>query len=105
MTRKAPAEKIKEGLLDALEYAKGDADRGETHVVDPDGVDIKALRKRLGMSQNEFADEFGFTRATLRNYEQGRRAPVGPAAVLLLLIQTDPTMVKRTIKRALKEVA
>jgi putative transcriptional regulator len=49
-------------------------------------VDIPALRKRYGMTQQQFADAFG----TLRNWEQGRRIPDGPAQRLLEIIEDRP---------------
>jgi putative transcriptional regulator len=42
-------------------------------------VDVKAIRRRLGVSQAEFARLIGVSVATLRNWEQGRRRPEGPA--------------------------
>lgn len=56
-------------------------------------VDLKALRERLGVSQEAFALRYGLDVATLRNWEQGRTQPDGPAAVLLQLIERDPDKV------------
>lgn len=56
-------------------------------------VDVKALRARLGISQEEFAGRFGLDVATVRNWEQGRTNPDGPAAALLQLIDRDPDKV------------
>lgn len=53
-------------------------------------VDVKALRARLGISQEAFAGRYGIDVATLRNWEQGRTTPDGPAATLLHLIDRDP---------------
>ena len=44
-------------------------------------TDIAATRRRLGLSQTEFATWFGISPGTLRNWEQGRRVPEGPARV------------------------
>jgi putative transcriptional regulator len=46
-------------------------------------MDVKAVRERLGKSQSEFATMIGVSVATLQNWEQGRRRPVGPARALL----------------------
>ena len=91
---------IKAGLEDALAYADGDSSRCTAHVVDVGTVDVPALRLKLGMSQDEFAETFGFKRATVRNYEQNRRNPVGPAAPLLVLINRAPDFVRRTLARS-----
>lgn len=53
-------------------------------------VDVKALRARLGISQEDFAGRYGLDVATVRNWEQGRTKPEGPAAALLQLIESDP---------------
>lgn len=53
-------------------------------------VDVKALRARLGVSQEVFAGRYGLDVATVRNWEQGRTRPEGPAAALLQLIDRDP---------------
>ena len=51
----------------------------------------------LGLSQTEFAAWFGLSPGTLRNWEQGRRVPEGPARVLLRVIERDPEAVRRAI--------
>ena len=60
-------------------------------------ADIAATRRRLGLSQTEFAAWFGISPGTLRNWEQGRRVPEGPARVLLRVIERDPEAVRRAI--------
>ena len=44
-------------------------------------VDLKKLRRRLGLTQESFAARFGFSLGTLRNWERGRRRPDGPAQI------------------------
>lgn len=90
-------EAIKEGLNDAIAYARGETDRGKAHQVEVPHVDVRALRRRLGMSQNEFAVAFGVNAGTVRNWEQGRRRPEGPARVLLLVIEREPELVQRAL--------
>ena len=60
-------------------------------------VDIAATRRGLGLSQTEFAAWFGISLGTLRNWEQGRRMPEGPARVLLRVIERDPEVVRPAI--------
>jgi DNA-binding transcriptional regulator YiaG len=60
------------------------------HQIKPRAVDVKALRARLGISQEVFAGRYGLDLATVRNWEQGRTKPEGPAAALLQLIDRDP---------------
>jgi putative transcriptional regulator len=61
--------------------------------------DVKAIRGRLGLSQEQFAARFGFSVETLRNYEQGHRRPTGPASVLLRVIASEPDAVTRALAR------
>lgn len=58
-------------------------------------IDVKALRARLGVSQEDFAGRYGLDVATVRNWEQGRTRPDGPAMALLQLIERDPDGVVR----------
>ena len=70
--------------------------RGETkpsRVAEFAAVDVKAIRRRLGKSQPEFACMIGVSVATLRNWEQGRRRPEGPARALLKVAAMNPEMV------------
>jgi putative transcriptional regulator len=62
-----------------------------------DGVDVRAVRAATGLSQAKFAELIGIELATLRNWEQGRRDPTGPARALLRAIQSDPVGVIRAL--------
>lgn len=55
--------------------------------------DIKAIRKRLHVSQGEFALMIGVSKGTLQNWEQGRREPDGPARALLHVADKNPQAV------------
>ena len=55
--------------------------------------DIRAIRRRLGQSQTEFARMIGVSVATLQNWEQGRRQPEGPARALLKVAAVNPQAV------------
>jgi putative transcriptional regulator len=56
-------------------------------------ADVKAVRRLLGTSQREFALMIGVSVATLRNWEQGRRTPDGPALALLRVAAKNPQAV------------
>jgi putative transcriptional regulator len=58
-----------------------------------DGPDIKRIRANYDLSQSEFAALLGISVATLRNWEQGRRAPEGPARILLQVAAKHPDAV------------
>jgi putative transcriptional regulator len=51
---------------------------------------VKALRARLGISQEAFAGYYGLDQSTVQNWEQGRTKPDGPAVALLHLIDKEP---------------
>lgn len=59
--------------------------------------DIRTIRDNLGKSQTEFALLIGVSVATLRNWEQGRRAPEGPARALLRVTAVNPRAVVRAL--------
>jgi putative transcriptional regulator len=99
MTKRA-FDSIMAGLQDALAYAKGDRKRGRIHVIKVAAVDVRKARKKLGMSQDRFAQSFGVSVATVRNWEQGRRRPEGAARVLLRVIEREPEAVRRALSSA-----
>jgi putative transcriptional regulator len=73
-------------------YARGEITDGFiAHV--PEDVDVKAIRTRLGLSQDAFALRFGFSPAAVRDWEQHRRQPEQAARVLLLVIAHNPDAV------------
>ena len=90
--------KIIAGLKDAVRYARGDRSRGTSHIVNvARPLDVRAIRQRQGLSQKAFAAKYGFALATLRNWEQGRRVPVGASRVLLLVIEKQPQAVEAAL--------
>ena len=60
-------------------------------------VDVALVRKRLGVSQGVFARMFRLSVGTIRDWEQGRSQPVGPARVLLQVIDREPQAVERAL--------
>ena len=68
-----------------------------SRVFDYKPADIKAIRERLGKSQAEFALTIGVSVATLRNWEQGRRTPEGPARALLKVAAENPDAVAEAL--------
>jgi putative transcriptional regulator len=50
---------------------------------------VSAIRKKMGLSQDKFAYLIGVKPSTLRNWEQGRRKPTGPAKALLRILEVD----------------
>jgi DNA-binding transcriptional regulator YiaG len=64
------------------------------------GEDIAALRKFVGLSQEGFAAALGISVHTLRNWEQGRRRPEGPALALLRIAARHPHVVRENVTSA-----
>ena len=62
-------------------------------------ADVKAVRDALKTSQTEFALMIGVSVATLRNWEQGRRTPEGPALALLRVAARNPRAVAEALHR------
>jgi putative transcriptional regulator len=61
------------------------------------GGDVTALRRFIGLTQGEFAKGLGISVHTLRNWEQGRRTPVGPALALLRIAARHPRVLRENI--------
>ena len=64
-----------------------------TRVTEFRPTDVQDVRAKLGTSQTEFALMIGVSVATLRNWEQGRRTPDGPALALLRVAARNPKAV------------
>ena len=94
------AKSIKRGLEEALAYAKGEADVSKYRVHVPNKIDVRAIRKKLGLTQEAFAQEFGFSVNTLRHWEHGKRVPEGPTRAYLLVIDRDPKAVRKALRAA-----
>ena len=62
--------------------------------------DVKAVRTRMRLTQQEFALLLGISVRTLQNWEQGRRTPHGPARVLLQVAEKHPEALLDTIMPA-----
>ena len=92
-------EKIRAGLDDARAYLDGDRRGFTMHEVEVPEPDVAAIRGRTGLSQPAFARSIGVPLGTLKNWEQGRRRPRGPARVLLALIEKRPGIVQAELGR------
>jgi len=64
------------------------------------GEDIAALRTFIGLTQAEFARAIGISVHTLRNWEQGRRKPEGPAIALLRIAARHPRILRENLESA-----
>jgi len=94
---KAALEALLAGVKQATESARGA--RAAARAYQINAVAIKRLRGWMKLSQPEFAAMLGVELSTLRNWEQGRREPTGPARALLRAIRNDPEHVIRALGR------
>jgi putative transcriptional regulator len=66
-------------------------------VISPRLPDVRAIRRKLRLSQAEFAKRFGFSVRTVQEWEQGRAVPDRPARILLRVIEKSPKAVERAV--------
>jgi putative transcriptional regulator len=103
MPRKAAVKKIPfggdliEGMKLVLAHQRG---KIELEQVWPKPVDVKAIRKRVKMSQTEFSRAYGISKRALQEWEQGGRQPDSAARAYLSVIAKEPAVVRRAFARA-----
>jgi putative transcriptional regulator len=100
MPKKAPAKRatfgadLIEGMKVVLAHQRG---KVELEQVWPKPVDIKAIRRRVKMSQTEFSRAYGISRRALQEWEQGGRQPDSAARAYLTVIAKEPAVVRRAL--------
>ena len=97
-TKKKPTagERMIASAKQALAFARGEKDHGcVVHI--PEEIDVKAIRKKVAMSQSEFAHAFGVSKRTLEHWEHGQRVPTGAARAFLTVIAREPEAVRRAL--------
>jgi putative transcriptional regulator len=95
MSRKA-FDKIAAGFKEAAAIARGEKKPAKMYV--PADVDVRKIRRSLGLTQEEFAARFGLPLGTIRDWEQRRRQPDGAARVLLHVIKHEPKAAARALR-------
>lgn len=97
--------KLGQELIEALEevklHSKGDITlscRTVNEAPDMNFLHIKNIRKKLNLTQNSFANNFGFSLGAVKDWEQGRRKPEKSARILLAIIDKEPQVVERILK-------
>lgn len=91
---------ILKGAREGLDYLKGDKTKGRAHKIRSRDVDVRAIRKKLDMTQAEFSEAFGIPVPTLKKWEGRDRVPEGPAKAYLLVIEKNPGMVQNSLSGA-----
>jgi len=96
MNKKASAgERILGSMKQITEWAEGD--KSAARVTSVPSIDVRKIRRRLKMTQSEFASKFGLPAAVVSNWEQGRNTPDTAARVLLAVIDRHPEAVADTL--------
>jgi putative transcriptional regulator len=85
-----------QGMNEAADFSEGRKAGARVHLVE--GPDVRAIRQQLHMSQQRFAETYRIPLPTLKNWEQGRRAPDAPAAAYLYAISRQPKAIKEALQ-------
>ncbi len=88
---------IEMALGEVLVHVRGETALSCRIVDDPAAGRVAALRKRMKLSRQKFADSFGLDARAIQDWEQGRRVPDRAARVLLTVIDRDPEAVMRAL--------
>lgn len=97
MTSRDIGKEIIQGLEEIKAWKRGKLKLRVVTVDLPRAAEVAAIRKQLGLSQDQFAALMEVSVATLRNWEQGRREPHGPARSLLRIAAKEPGAVLRAL--------
>ncbi|QXH52583.1 helix-turn-helix domain-containing protein [Pseudomonas fakonensis] len=88
-------DELMDSVVEMDETIQGKRQPSRQFVVD--ALQVRDIRKATGLSQVRFAEMIDVQVATLRNWEQGRREPAGPAKALLRAIHNDPDHVLKAL--------
>ena len=89
-------ERLIRSVKEARAIARGEAEPARIFTP-PAVLDVAAIRKKTGLSQDLFASRSGFSASSVRDWEQGRRNPEAAARTLLLVIERDRAAVDRAL--------
>jgi len=96
MTEKQTAgQRMIASAKEALAFAEGEDNGSVVHI--PDEIDIARIRKKVNLSQSQFAHYFGVSVRTVQEWEQGRAVPSGAARAFLTVIDREPEAVHRAL--------
>lgn len=91
-------QRLIESAQQALAVARGEMEPAGIHHVEV--PDVAVIRKRQKLSQAAFAERYGLSVATVRDWEQKRRAPDRASIAYLTVIDRDPEAVARALHPA-----
>ena len=96
MTEKPTAgQRMIASAKEALAFADGEDNGSVAHI--PEEIDTARIRKKINLSQSQFAQYFGVSVRTVQEWEQGRVVPSGAARAFLTVIDREPEAVRRAL--------
>ncbi len=95
--RTEKGKRLEAAFREGIEAAKDET--AVTTTVEVPTIDVKAIRDSLNLTQEDFAERFGFSVASVRNWEQERRRPEKSARLLLAMIEQAPEMVRDVLEQ------
>src|SRR5580658_578173 len=84
------------GMTQVLAHVRGETQLESYYLPGP--VDVKAIRRKAGMSQSEFASAFALSKRTLQEWEQGKASPDGTVRAYLTVIDRNPNAVVAALR-------
>lgn len=93
------SEEFLQALREGAAIMRGEMEPARVHLP-PDVPDVRAMRTRLGLSREAFAERFGLKVGAVREWEQGLRRPDPAARTLLKVIEAAPDLVERVVREA-----
>ena len=90
-------ERLIEGLGEALAWRRGEISLPVRIAANMPPERIKAIRKAVAKSPQDFSNRFGIPARTVEGWEQGRRQPDPAASVLLRVIENNPDAVEEAL--------
>lgn len=89
--------RVIDGLNDALAIVRGEADPATYRVHIPVEVDVQKIRRKLKLTQAQFALRYGFSLGAIRDWEQKRKQPEASARMFLKVIEKRPDVVAEVL--------
>lgn len=100
MSKKSMGSELIQAMEEAIEYTRGQNKDSLTHTIEvPDNIDVPKIRKQMALTPSQFANKYGFSYKTVQHWERGDRRPTGPARILLAILEKEPNIVNKYLRR------
>ena len=91
-------QRLIEAAKEAARIARGERKAARLHI--PAEIDIRSVRQKFKLSQEDFASEFCFSVTQIRDWEQGRSRPIGGVRAYIMLIDQNGEAIRRLLNEA-----